>query len=242
MIVTSRPSLRTQTHLSQTCELSKLDACGAAAKGVGVPVFEEYAGVRIHEACEPPNGIGGTVRAMVVMPTGHLALVFVATHVRGDAEDGLVDVAVAETTSPVRWAVLDLVARLQLEAFVTECWVPDRCLFIRVVKGDVIFIGRALGSTDGRHAAATGRGTSGRLRVNVVKNASGEPRMYETAMGLEQCVVVHSDVLFQGLETCVVCGTSGSLRTESHDFRCDPGVVDGVDVLVHKFFQAGLGV
>jgi len=100
---------------------------------------------------------------------------------------------------------------LQLEAFVAECWVLDRCLFIRVVKGDVIFVGRTLGSTDSWHAASTGRGTSGRLRVDVVKNASGEPRMYETSTGLEQRVVVHSNVLFQGLETCVVGGTSGSL-------------------------------
>jgi len=38
---------------------------------------------------------------MVVMPTGYLALVLVATHVRGDAEDGLVDVAVTEATLPV---------------------------------------------------------------------------------------------------------------------------------------------
>src|SRR5712671_2505673 len=98
-------------------------------------------------------------------------------------------------------------AGLQLEAFVTECWVPDRCLFIRVVKGDVLFVGRALGSTDGWHAA-TGRGTSGGFRVDVVKNASGESRVYETATGLEQCVVVHLNVLFQGLEMCVVRGTS----------------------------------
>src|SRR5712675_474525 len=92
MIVTSRPSLRTQTHLSQTCELSKLGTCGAAAKGVGVPMLEERAGVGIHEACKPPKGISSTVCAMVVVPTGHLALVLCATHVQGDAEDGLVDV------------------------------------------------------------------------------------------------------------------------------------------------------
>ena len=49
---------------------------------------------------------------MVVVPAGHLALVFRATHVRGDAEDGLVDVAVAETTVPIVRAVLDLVVRL----------------------------------------------------------------------------------------------------------------------------------
>ena len=72
-----------------------------ATKGVGVPVFEEHAGVRVHEVCESPDGVGGTVCTMVVMPTGHLALVFIATHVRGDAEDGFVDVAVAEATSPI---------------------------------------------------------------------------------------------------------------------------------------------
>jgi len=164
---------------------SMFGTCGVAAKGVGVPVFEECAGVCVQEVCEPSNSIGGTVCTMVMMPTGYLALIFVATHVRGDAEDRFVDVAVAEATSPVRWAVLDLVAGLQLEAFVTECWVLDRRLFIRVVKGDVVFIGRTLGSMDGWHAVAMGRGTSGRFRVNVIKDASGESRMYETATSLE---------------------------------------------------------
>src|SRR5712671_5142679 len=116
MIVTSRPSLRTQTHLSQTCELSKFDrgACtrGTAAKGIGVPMFKELAGVGVHEACKPPKGVSGTVCPVVVVPTRYLALVFRATHVRGDAEDGLVDVAVAEATAPIVRAVLDLVVRL----------------------------------------------------------------------------------------------------------------------------------
>src|SRR5712675_323589 len=128
MIVTSCPSLRTQTHLSHACKLSKLGTCGAATKGVGVPMFEERTGVGVHEACEPPNGVGGAVCAVVVVPAGHLALVFIAMHVWGDAEDGLVDVAVAEATTPVQRAVLDLMAGLEFEAFVTECWVLDHSL------------------------------------------------------------------------------------------------------------------
>src|SRR5712672_3911397 len=116
MIVTSRPSLRTQTHLSHACELSKFGrsacACGTAAKGVGVPMFEERARVGIHEACKPPKGVSGTIRAVVVVPARHLALVLRATHVRGDAEYGLVDVAVAEATAPIVGAVPDLVVRL----------------------------------------------------------------------------------------------------------------------------------
>ena len=80
---------------------SMFGTCGAATKGVSVPVFEEHTGVRVHEACEPPNGIGGTVCAMVVVPAGHLALVLIATHVRGDAEDRLVDVAIAKATTPI---------------------------------------------------------------------------------------------------------------------------------------------
>src|SRR5882672_7722119 len=116
MIVTSRPSLRTQTHLSQTGELSKFDRCtcarGTVAEGVSVPMFEERAGVGVHEACKPPKGVGGTVRPMMVVPARHLALVLRATHVRGNAEDGLVDVAVAEATVPIVQAVLDLVVRL----------------------------------------------------------------------------------------------------------------------------------
>jgi len=75
-------------------------------------VFEECVGVGIHEAREPSNGVGRTIRAVVVMPARHLALVFRATHVWGDAHDGLVDVAVAEATAPVARAVLDLVAQL----------------------------------------------------------------------------------------------------------------------------------
>ena len=102
--------------MSRACELSKYGrrACtrGTAAKGVGVPVFEELAGVGVHEACKPPKGVGGTVRPVVVVPARHLALVLRAAHVRGDAENGLVDVAVAEATAPIVRAVLDLVVRL----------------------------------------------------------------------------------------------------------------------------------
>src|SRR5712672_1157858 len=99
MIVTSRPSLRTQTHLSQTCELSKLNACSMAAKGVSVPMLEERSRVGVQEAGEPPNSICGTVGAVMVVPAGHLALVLVAMHVRGDADHGLVNVAVTKTAA-----------------------------------------------------------------------------------------------------------------------------------------------
>src|SRR5712671_6078923 len=187
---------------------SSLGACGVATKRVGIPVFEEHPGVGVQEASESTDGIGGTVHAVVVMPTRHLALVFIATRVRGDAEDGFVGGAATEAALAVRGAVLDLVSGLQLEAFITECWVPDGRLFVWVVKGDIIFVRRALCSSDGWHAAATGRGGRGRLRIDVVKNASGEPRVDETSTGLEQGVVVHSDVLFQGLETCVERGAS----------------------------------
>src|SRR5712671_2734192 len=177
MIVTSRPSLRTQIHLSQAGELSKFDGgtCtgGAAAKGVGVPMFEERAGVRIHEACEPPEGVSGAVRPMVVVPARHLALVLRATHVRGDAEDGLVDVAVTEAAASSAWAVLGLVVGLQFEAFITECWLSRRRPLVRVVEGDVVLVRRALCSSDCGHAAATNGGRSGRLRVDVIKDSSG---------------------------------------------------------------------
>src|SRR5712675_1170803 len=242
MIVTSRPSLRTQTHLSQTCELSKLDTCGAAAKGVGVPMLEERSWVGIQEAGKPPNGICGTVAAVMVVPARHLALVLITTHVWGNAQDGLMDVAVAEATAPIAWAVPDLVVRLQFKAFVTECWLARCGPLVRVVEGDIVFIRRALSSSDCWHATATDGGTGGRLRIDIVKDASGEPHMYETMTGLEQGVVVHSDVLFQGLEACAERGTPSGLRTESHDFCCDTGIVYGVDVSVHKLFQAGLGV
>src|SRR5712672_928473 len=175
MIVTSRPSLRTQTHLSRTCELSKFGrsacACGTAAKGVGVPMFEERAGVGVHEACKPPKSVSGTIRSVVVVPARHLALVHRATHVRGDAEDGFVDIAVAEATAPIVRAVLDLVVRLQFKAFVTECWLARRGPLVRVVEGDVVLVGRALCSSDCWHATATYGGTGGRLGVDVIKNS-----------------------------------------------------------------------
>src|SRR5712675_708024 len=153
MIVTSRPSLRTQTHLSYACGPSVFGACGAAAKGVSVPMLEERLGVSVHKASEPPNSVSGTIRAVVVVPAGYLALVFVAARVRGNAEDGFVGGAVTETALAIRGAVLDLMPGLQFEAFVTECWVSNGRLFIRVVEGDIIFVRRALSSSDGWHAA-----------------------------------------------------------------------------------------
>src|SRR5712671_6536211 len=179
---------------------------------------------------------------MVVVPARHLALVLVAARVRGDAEDGFMGSAVTEAALAVRGAVLGLVSRLQLEAFVTECWVSNGRLFIWVVEGDIVFVRRALCSSDGWHAAATGRGSCGRLRVDIVKNASGEPRVDEMSTGLEQGVVVHPDVLFQGLEARIEHGASCGLGAEPYDFRSDPRVIDGVDVLVHEFFQASVGV
>src|SRR5712675_2015293 len=242
MIVTSRPSLGTQTHLSYACDSSSFGFCGATAKHVGVPMFEEPLRVGVHEASEPPDGVGGTVCTVVVVPAGYFAFVFVTAHVRGGADDGLVSGGTAETALAIRGAILGLMSGLQLEAFVTECWVSNGCFFVRVMEGDVVFVGRALGPSDGWHAAATGRGTRGRLRIDVVEYASGEPRVDETSAGLEQGVVVHSYVLFQGLKTCAVRGVSCGLRAEPYDLCGDSRVVDGVDMFVHKFFQVGLGV
>jgi len=148
-------------------------------------MFEEHFGVGVQEVGEPSNGVGGTVRAVIIVPARHLALVLVASRVRGDADDRLMDVAVAETASSIRGTVLDLVPRLQLEAFVAECWVPDSGLLIWVMERDVIFVGRALGSSDGWHAAAAGRGTCGRLRVDIIEDASGEPCVDEATTCLE---------------------------------------------------------
>ena len=72
-----------------------------AAKGVSIPMFKEHLGVGVHEACEPPNGISGAIHAVVVVPAGYFALVLVATHVWGDADDGLVDIAVAEAAASI---------------------------------------------------------------------------------------------------------------------------------------------
>src|SRR5712672_1355466 len=108
------------------------------------------------------------------------------------------DVAVTEATSSVRGAVFDLVPRLQLKAFVTECWMPDGGLFVRVVERDVVLVRRTLSPSDGGHAATASRGTCWGLRVYVIKDASGEPRVDEAMTCLEQGIVVHPDVLFQG--------------------------------------------
>jgi len=101
MIVTSRPSLRTQTHLSYACNPSSLRARGTAAKCVSVPMFEERLGVGVQEASEPSDGVSGTIRAVVVVPAGYLALVLVAARVRGDAEDGFVGSAATEAALAV---------------------------------------------------------------------------------------------------------------------------------------------
>src|SRR5882672_10585767 len=114
MIVTSRPSLRTQTHLSYACDSSSFGFCGATPKRVGVPVFKEPLGVGIHEASEPSDGVGGTVRAVMVVPARYLAFVLVAAHVWVGANDGFVSGSAAKAASAIRGAVLDLMPRLQL--------------------------------------------------------------------------------------------------------------------------------
>ena len=112
MIVTSRPSLRTQIHLSQVSTQSKLDTCGMATKHVDIPMLEEHSGVGVQEACKLPNGICSTIGAVKVVPTGHLALVLVAMHVQGNADHGLVNIAVTKAAISVTGAVLHLVVRL----------------------------------------------------------------------------------------------------------------------------------
>src|SRR5712671_3402749 len=102
MIVTSRPSLRTQTHLSYACDSSSFGFCGATTKRVGVPVFKEPLGIGVHESSEPPDGVGGTVRAVVVVPARYFALVFVAAHVRVGANDGFVGGGATEAALAVR--------------------------------------------------------------------------------------------------------------------------------------------
>src|SRR5712671_5754060 len=125
------------------CDSSSFGFCGATAKRVGVPMFKEPLWVGVHEASEPPDGVGGTVRAVMVVPARYLALVLVAAHVRGGANDGFMGGGATEATSAARGTVLGLVPRLQLEAFVTECRLSDGCLFIRVMEGGVVFVGRA---------------------------------------------------------------------------------------------------
>jgi len=64
----------------------------------------------------------------------------------------------------------------------------------------------------------------------------------ETTTCLKQGVVVHPDVLFQGLEPCAERGVPSGLGAEPYDFRCDPRVVDSVDVFIHEFLKASVGV
>jgi len=73
------------------------------------------------------------------------------------------DVTVTEATLSITGAVLDLVVGLQFEAFIAECWVADRGLFVWVMEGDIVLVGRALRSSDCWHATATYGGTGGRL-------------------------------------------------------------------------------
>jgi len=131
---------------------------------------------------------------------------------------------------------------LQLKAFVAECWVSNGRLFY---TGDGK--GRRLrregpSPSDSWHAAAAGRGTCGGLRIDISEYAGGEPCVDETSAGLEQGIVIHPYVLFQGLETRVITWrvlwfARGTLRP-----RSDSRVVNGVDMFIHKFLQVGLGV
>jgi len=86
---------------------------------------------------------------MVVVPAGYLALVLIATHVRGNAKYGFVDVAAAEAALSITGAVLDLVVGLEFEAFVAECGVAYCGFLVGMMEGDIIFVGRALRSSDG---------------------------------------------------------------------------------------------
>jgi len=95
------PFLKDSNPLESCLQALKLSTCSAATKGVGVPMFEERTRIGVQKACKPSKSVGGAVCAVVVVPAGHLALVLIAMHVRGDAEDGLVDVAVAEATAPI---------------------------------------------------------------------------------------------------------------------------------------------
>jgi len=103
------------------------------------------------------------------------------------------------------------VVRLEFEAFITECWLVGCGSSVRVVEGDIVFVRRALSSSHSGHAAMTDWGTSRRLRIDVIEYASGKPRVDETSPGLEQGVVIHSNVLFQGLEACTEHGAPGGL-------------------------------
>jgi len=150
--------------------------------------------------------------------------------------------AVAETTLPIARAVANLVVRLEFEALVAECWLAGGWSFVQVVEGDVVFVGRALSSSHHGHVSAMNWGTRGRLQINVVENARGEPRVDQVVTGLEQCVVVHPNVLFQGLEACCVRCAPGSLGSEAYNFRGDAWVTNGVDMLVHQLLEVGLGM
>jgi len=122
---------------------------------------------------------------MMVVPARHFALILCAAHVRCDTEDGLVVGASTKAALSITWAVTDLMVGLKFKAFVTECRLVGGWSLIRVVEGDVIFIRRALCSSLRGHVSMANWGTGGRLRINVIKNTSGEPCMYEMVTGLE---------------------------------------------------------
>jgi len=129
-----------------------------AAERVGIPMLEEHLGVGVHEVSEPPNSVGRAIRAVIVVPARHLALVLVANAYVGRCRRWTCGRRCRRSNIVVQRTVLDLVPRLQLKAFVTECWVPDGGFFIRVVERDVVLIRRALSSANGRHTTVAGRG------------------------------------------------------------------------------------
>ena len=152
---------------------------------MGIPMLEECAGVGVQEAGEPPYCVCGAISSMVVVPARHFALVLRAVHVRRDTEDRLMIGAATKAALSITWAVTDLMVGLEFKAFITECGLVGGWSFVRVVEGDIIFVGRALCSSHRGHASTANWGTGGRLRINVIKNTSGEPCMYEMVTGLE---------------------------------------------------------
>jgi hypothetical protein len=122
MIVTSHPFQGTYYHVSFLDFLGDLAFLGRRRRNVrlGIPFLEGFGGPETHETKDAGGGFSRADRPVVIVPTGHNALEFLATEVWGDACERLVLVASAKETMPIIRAVEGAMVGGCLETLITE--------------------------------------------------------------------------------------------------------------------------
>jgi len=191
---------------------------------------------------ESPDGISGAISSVAVVPGRYLALVLSALHVWGHTRDGLVVVAVTKATHSVVGTVLRFVIRLDLEAFVAECWLFKGGSLVGVEEGDVTnVVWRALCASQARDVS-TDWGLGRGLGVDLAEDPCGESCVDEPPSHFKEGIVIHADVFFQRLEVSGEHSLPHDLCAEAHYICGDAWVSKLVYVVVHQFFHTSVGV